>query len=95
MMRGGLTRCSPDPGSFLVSNQDGGISKDTWGRGPPTGLKSMWVHTAPDMKRKAVLPSRAAENLFWVGRYTQRVVRTSRFVRIVLRALTAERGEYR
>nr|HPH46246.1 alpha-E domain-containing protein [Chryseolinea sp.] len=41
-----------------------------------------------DMKRKAVLPSRAAENLFWVGRYTQRVLRTSRFIRIVLRNLT-------
>jgi uncharacterized alpha-E superfamily protein len=40
------------------------------------------------MNRKAVLPSRAAENLFWVGRYTQRVIRTSRFIRIVLRNLT-------
>lgn len=87
MMRGGLTRCSPDPGSFLVSNQDGGISKDTWVEAPYRPESNL-VHTAPDMKRKAVLPSRAAENLFWVGRYTQRVVRTSRFVRIVLRTLT-------
>lgn len=88
MMRGGLTRCSPEKGSFLVSNQDGGISKDTWVEAAfrPT-TQSHW-HQAPDMKRKAVLPSRAAENLFWVGRYTQRVVRTSRFLRIVLRTLT-------
>jgi len=87
MMRGGLTRCSPDPGSFLVSNQDGGISKDTWVEASYRSEAAM-VHQAPDMKRKAVLPSRAAENLFWVGRYTQRVVRTSRFIRIVLRTLT-------
>lgn len=89
MMRGGLTRCSPQKGSFLVSNQDGGISKDTWVEAAFTKVNSsLAVHQTPDMKRKAVLPSRAAENLFWVGRYTQRVIRTSRFVRIVLRTLT-------
>ncbi len=89
MMRGGLTRCSPERGSFLVSNQDGGISKDTWVEA--SHIKSVAPSVAnqtPDMKRKAVLPSRAAENLFWVGRYTQRIIRTSRFIRIVLRNLT-------
>ena len=88
MMPGGLTRCSPEKGSFLVSNQDGGISKDTWVEATLKSKASAGVHAAPDMKRKAVLPSRAAENLFWVGRYTQRVIRTSRFIRIVLRNLT-------
>jgi len=88
MMPGGLTRCSPEKGSFLVSNQDGGISKDTWVEAHIRNSVPSIVHQAPDMKRKAVLPSRAAENLFWVGRYTQRLVRTSRFVRIVLRSLT-------
>jgi len=88
MMRGGLTRCSPEKGSFLVSNQDGGISKDTWVESVTKQTTSAHLHLAADMKRKAVLPSRAAENLFWVGRYTQRVIRTSRFIRIVLRHLT-------
>jgi len=89
IMRGGLTRCSPERGSFLVSNQDGGISKDTWVEATFTKTDSSPVaRQSADMKRKAVLPSRAAENLFWVGRYTQRVVRTSRFIRIVLRNLT-------
>ncbi len=88
MMPGGLTRCSPEKGSFLVSNQDGGISKDTWVEATIRNSVPALVHQAPDMKRKAVLPSRAAENLFWVGRYTQRLVRTSRFIRIVLRNLT-------
>ncbi|MBY0434803.1 MAG: circularly permuted type 2 ATP-grasp protein, partial [Cyclobacteriaceae bacterium] len=89
MMRGGLTRCSPEKGSFLVSNQDGGLSKDTWVEALPSKATSgTLVHRTPDMNRKAVLPSRAAENLFWVGRYTQRVIRTTRFIRIVLRILT-------
>lgn len=88
MMRGGLTRCSPEKGSFLVSNQDGGISKDTWVESPTKSGTSAIIRQAPDMKRKAVLPSRTAENLFWVGRYTQRVIRTSRFIRNVLRNIT-------
>jgi uncharacterized circularly permuted ATP-grasp superfamily protein/uncharacterized alpha-E superfamily protein len=88
MMRGGLTRCSPEKGSFLVSNQDGGISKDTWVEATYKDNTLSGKQSTPDMKRKAVLPSRAAENLFWVGRYTQRVIRTSRFIRIVLRNLT-------
>ncbi len=95
MMRGGLTRCSPERGSFLVSNQDGGISKDTWVEATFTKTDSHAnARQSADMKRKAVLPSRAAENLFWVGRYTQRVVRTSRFIRIVLRNLTQKNYIY-
>ena len=95
MMRGGLTRCSPERGSFLVSNQDGGISKDTWVEASFTKTVAPTVAQASsDMKRKAVLPSRAAENLFWVGRYTQRVIRTSRFIRIVLRNLTQKNYIY-
>jgi uncharacterized circularly permuted ATP-grasp superfamily protein/uncharacterized alpha-E superfamily protein len=88
MMRGGLSRCSPEKGSFLVSNQDGGISKDTWVEATFKNAVTGVLHSTPDMKRKAVLPSRAAENLFWVGRYSQRIIRTSRFIRIVLRNLT-------
>ena len=89
IMPGGLTRCSPEKGSFLVSNQDGGISKDTWIEGveSSSGPQDLPEHTT-DLKRKNVLPSRAAENLFWVGRYSQRVLRISRFIRIVLRNLS-------
>ncbi len=87
IMPGGLTRCSPEKGSFLVSNQDGGIAKDTWVETSVRNTGTSLLNHS-DLKRKAVLPSRAAENLFWVGRYSQRVLRTSRFIRIVLRNLT-------
>ena len=93
IMPGGLTRCSPEKGSFLVSNQDGGISKDTWVETTTKNIAPALFHNA-DLKRKAVLPSRAAENLFWVGRYSQRVLRTSRFIRIVLRNLTQGGGYF-
>ena len=87
VMPGGLSRCSPEKGSFLVSNQDGGIAKDTWVETQAKSVTTTLIHHA-DLRRKAVLPSRAAENLYWVGRYSQRVLRTSRFIRIVLRNLT-------
>lgn len=85
IMPGGLTRCSPEKGSLIVSNQEGGISKDTWVEIPQKKFPAV-IENA-NVKRNDVLPSRAAENLFWVGRYIQRVVRTSRFIRIVLRNL--------
>lgn len=89
IMPGGLTRCSPEKGSFLVSNQDGGISKDTWIEGVENTSGPQEVpQYATGLKRKNILPSRAAENLFWVGRYSQRVLRISRFIRIVLRNLS-------
>lgn len=93
IMPGGLARCSPEKGSFLVSNQDGGIAKDTWVETAVRGINTSLLHHS-DLKRKAVLPSRAAENLFWVGRYAQRVLRTSRFIRIVLRHLSQGGGYF-
>ena len=89
IMPGGLTRCSPVKGSLIVSNQEGGISKDTWVEVPVKTSGTLLRN--PDLRRKDVLPSRAGENLFWVGRYSQRVVRTSRFIRIVLRNISQPR----
>lgn len=87
IMPGGLTRCAPEKGSHIVTNQEGGIAKDTWVDIKVKNAGAQALHKL-DFKRRAVLPSRAAENLFWVGRYAQRVLRTSRFVRMVLRNLS-------
>lgn len=87
-MAGGLTRCSPEKGIFLVSNQDGGISKDTWVECSETEIgKKDHFQYSNDLKRHNVLPSIAAENIYWVGRYSQRILRTSRFIRISIRNL--------
>jgi uncharacterized circularly permuted ATP-grasp superfamily protein/uncharacterized alpha-E superfamily protein len=87
IMPGGLSRCAPEKGSLIVTNQEGGISKDTWIETRQTEEAPHLLHRY-DLHRRAVLPSRAAENLFWVGRYAQRIVRISRFMRMVLRNMT-------
>ncbi len=87
VMPGGLTRSSPERGIFIVSNQAGGISKDTWvvadkDEHPmpqrPAANKIQKVHL------KESLTSRMAENLFWSGRYSERVLATVRLLKTTL-----------
>jgi uncharacterized circularly permuted ATP-grasp superfamily protein/uncharacterized alpha-E superfamily protein len=88
-MPGGLTRTNAAEDNFLISNQQGGISKDTWVIAAPEEqeapvllqLKTDAVVYAP---QKRSLPSHTAENLFWVGRYTERVIYNARLQRTVM-----------
>lgn len=88
-MPGGLTRCSPAENSFVISNQTGGLSKDTWvlasGDDQDHTIK---LNFKPDESSAALqkrsLPSQTAENLFWVGRYTERVIYNARLQRTVM-----------
>lgn len=85
VMPGGLSRSSPNKGVFIVSNQSGGISKDTWVLGEQkrtlTEVKEVsWVKQIDN-----VLPSRTGENLFWLGRYIERTIYTTRLIRIILK----------
>jgi uncharacterized circularly permuted ATP-grasp superfamily protein/uncharacterized alpha-E superfamily protein len=88
VMPGGLTRTGPDRGNFVVSNQSGGISKDTWVlASEPEKQVSLWQHTAGEpviAAGRSSLPSRAVENLYWVGRYAERAEATTRLLRTVL-----------
>jgi len=87
-MPGGLTRCSPEKDVFLVSNQDGGISKDTWVERKESEVDNKHqILITNELKKRNVLPSIAAENIYWVGRYSQRILKTSRFIRIAMRNL--------
>jgi uncharacterized circularly permuted ATP-grasp superfamily protein/uncharacterized alpha-E superfamily protein len=96
VMPGGLTRFSESPDSLVISMQRGGGSKDTWALTsgpvdshtllPPAGRRM-------DIRRTVSnLPSRAADNLFWLGRYLERAESTSRIIRCVLSRLTDESG---
>lgn len=85
VMPGGLSRSSPKKGAFLVSNQTGGISKDTWVLGKkrestPNYLAT--IKTQPLIRN--VLPSRTGERLFWLGRYLERSAYTVRLIRMTL-----------
>jgi uncharacterized circularly permuted ATP-grasp superfamily protein/uncharacterized alpha-E superfamily protein len=86
-MAGGLSRTSADSGNFIISNQSGGFSKDTWIIAPEPERILNALREVPEeglSYTNAVLPSHTAENLFWVGRYTERVLGNARFMRTVV-----------
>ena len=95
VMPGGLTRVSQEDSSLVVSMQLGGGSKDTWVLGAqkeeehtPAPRTDEPAATAP--RSSADLPSRVADNLFWLGRYTERVESGVRLVRVLLPGLSGE-----
>src|ERR1700677_197735 len=76
-MPGGLTRFSGSPEDLVVSMQHGGSSKDTWvlASEPITQLSLPLPHyDIIRLERSAAeVPSRVADNLFWLGRYAERL----------------------
>jgi len=89
-MAGGLSRTSSDALSFIVSNQLGGHSKDTWIISPePGNVLSLPKKFQKSLQAasKGILPSNTAENLFWVGRYTERLLGNARFHRTVIQSI--------
>ncbi len=93
-MPGGLTRVSTSGSSLVVSLQMGGGSKDTWvlgGAAEPAVAPSKPSRAAAFATRKGSnVSSRAADNLFWLGRYAERVESIVRLVRVMLPALSGE-----
>ncbi len=85
VMPGGLSRSSPEEGAFLVSNQTGGISKDTWvlGKAKDAGAVALRPIRVQRLVHN-VLPSRTGERLFWLGRYLERSAYTVRLMRMTL-----------
>jgi len=89
-MAGGLVRSSADAGNFLISSQTGGFSKDAWVISPEPGRMVTVLQELPESVGESfhdMLPSHAAENLFWVGRYTERLLGNARFLRTVMQFL--------
>lgn len=88
VMPGGLTRVARQKDNFIVSNQAGGISKDTWVLAPePDKQASSLPQSIRNQLIDAVtepLTSRAADNLFWVGRYLERIEASTRLLRTIL-----------
>ena len=88
VMPGGLTRVARQKDNFVVSNQAGGISKDTWVlASEPDKPVSLWTQPKRNQLIDAVtepLTSRAADNLFWVGRHLERTEAVTRLLRSVL-----------
>ena len=97
VMPGGLARSAPQRGDFVVSNQAGGISKDIWVLASEPEKEVSLVRppaaAVTAIVGNGALPSRAADNLFWVGRYAERAEGSVRLLRTVLRRMT-ESGEF-
>jgi len=95
-MPGGLTRAASSRDSLVVSMQRGGGSKDTWvlSEGPVSPLTLLRPAGVPlELSRSgAELPSRVADNLFWLGRYVERAEGTARLLRTILGRLADASG---
>src|SRR5258706_8977386 len=85
-MPGGLARIASDAAD-IVSMQRGGGSKDVWVLAPDRRSidESAVAGAAPRSARHDDLPSRLAENLFWLGRYSERCEDKARLLRATLR----------
>jgi len=84
VMPGGNARIGRDEDSSALGLQRGGSIADIWiiGDAPVTQETLIPASRSADQRVKAhALPSRAAENLYWLGRYVERAEGIIRFVR--------------
>jgi uncharacterized circularly permuted ATP-grasp superfamily protein/uncharacterized alpha-E superfamily protein len=85
-MPGGLALVAPDDETFRISTRVGAISKDTWVlASEPERLTGFWLQEGPAVPAGdpgSSVPSRAAENLFWLGRYAERAEDVARLLRV-------------
>jgi hypothetical protein len=94
-MPGGLVREAPDHGGSFISMQRGGSSKDTWiPSATPVDELTLLHDSGQSVELRRTgnnLPSRLADNFFWLGRYSERADATSRFLRSALLRFNPER----
>jgi uncharacterized circularly permuted ATP-grasp superfamily protein/uncharacterized alpha-E superfamily protein len=94
VMPGGLTRVASDSSGRSVSMQHGGASKDTWvlTNGPVEAITLLHpANQTIELRRVGNnLPSRMADNFFWLGRYAERADGTARMLRSALLRINPE-----
>jgi uncharacterized circularly permuted ATP-grasp superfamily protein/uncharacterized alpha-E superfamily protein len=85
-MTGGLTRVAASR-QAVISSQTGALSKDTWVlASEPEKMTGLWLDSGrivAAVEPGGSMSSRAAENLFWLGRYAERAEDTVRLMRVV------------
>ena len=93
VLPGGLTRLASNTAG-MASMQRGGSSADTWvlteGDVDRTTLLTPNGTPAVQLQRRRVITSRAAENLYWLGRYTERTENNIRLARLTLDSLNGQ-----
>jgi uncharacterized circularly permuted ATP-grasp superfamily protein/uncharacterized alpha-E superfamily protein len=85
VMPGGLARVAPDSAEEVITMQRGGSSKDVWVLGdsnaPWHSLLLPRLTAGHIVRGGFYSPSRIVENLFWMGRYAERVENVGRLLR--------------
>jgi uncharacterized circularly permuted ATP-grasp superfamily protein/uncharacterized alpha-E superfamily protein len=99
VMPGGLARVAPSADTWVVSNQLGGVSKDVWVLASEperhVSLLAPTHHPVALTREGDDVPGRVADDLFWLGRYTERTEGSARLLReVLLRLLGSERAPY-
>ncbi|MCR9292206.1 MAG: circularly permuted type 2 ATP-grasp protein [bacterium] len=94
ILPGALARVSPDPEVLSHNMTSGEKSQDVWivsdQSVPHVSLLENSVQETELKRAGAELPSRVADNLFWLGRNLERSEQIARLVRLVLQELTGE-----
>jgi uncharacterized circularly permuted ATP-grasp superfamily protein/uncharacterized alpha-E superfamily protein len=92
VMPGALTLVTQQEGSLVATLQGGAGSKDTWIVGPEVEdeATSLTLQERPHIELSrggGDIPSRSADNLFWLGRYLERAEGLSRLLRCCIARL--------
>src|SRR5262249_7089520 len=97
VMPGGFVRIGDPDDIYAISLQRGALTADAWipSKAP---LVETTLLPSPDripiQRASGTLPSRAADNLFWLGRYMERTEATLRLVRALLARISeSDRSE--
>jgi uncharacterized circularly permuted ATP-grasp superfamily protein/uncharacterized alpha-E superfamily protein len=95
VLPGGLARIAAEGVVDIVSSQRGGGSKDVWVLGDPDGASASvpasvgtGTESLPHYRRHDELPSQLVENLYWLGRYSERCEDKARLLRATLAVRT-------
>ncbi len=93
VLPGGMTRAA-QRADGSVSMQRGGSSLDTWvmttGRVDEFSMLPSRLQVDDIVGRRRPVTSRTAENLFWLGRYTERTEQLVRLARVLLNLIDAD-----
>jgi uncharacterized circularly permuted ATP-grasp superfamily protein/uncharacterized alpha-E superfamily protein len=90
VMPGGFCRISDQQDARAISMGEGAQAADVWVLSKNPVDRVSLISTTDDVKVRRImgnLPSRAADNLFWLGRYLERAEATLRLVRSLCTSL--------
>lgn len=94
-LEGGLARVVEQPGDLAGALPFHGLSKDVWVMGEEdywvAGPRAVAVAPLPIRRTAGELPSRVADNFFWLGRYVERLEGSARLIRAAIHRL--DRGD--